>query len=584
MFKKKTTINLNSNESLDKFHKNFLKKNPFENKSIFLVLLRFCVPAILVTLFQSLYVFADQIMIIKFVPQDPVLNPNSIYSNAVFGDIYTQYVDISKIIPETPLDIDDLIRAAVSISAPITVILNAITLLVSMGVSISFSKALGKNDTNELQKVWSTGFTTNLVIGLVCSLFILGISPVWLSTSATGVGDSVNSTAITDDQQKKILEEFSQKFQQLQISYAQNYIFILAGFNILQVFTQMYYLLSQSEGRQLFISIVPTFCNVVNVVFDYILIRYTDLGLSAAAFATVIGYALNFGSYFIYSIILSHQNKTNLDLRKLRFKLFTWSYLSIILLIGLASFLRNTSLSLSNSLFQTYLVTVAESTGAAVHNGGANYYQSIFGSVTPISNLALQSIWGVIQGGRAVASYKYGKKDYRAIKIIFWQVALISMVYGILIYFIFSFAISQQLLTTLFNVSSANIDQAVLILKITMIQSIFIALAANSQLYFQSTQRVTLSWLSSIMQGIITFIPLLFIFQAAANSINGEAGMMVFIWLQSANAIIAGVINLFMGIIHVYFFMGKKEKRISLGINKKHQFFKKWNNKKIKEI
>lgn len=575
MLKKKTTINLNNNESLDKFHKNFAKKNPFENKSIFLVLLRFCVPAILVTLFQSLYVFADQIMIIKFVPNG-TLNPSSIYSNAVFGSssTYTKYTDIITSLGATPLDIHDLIRAAVSISAPITVILNAITLLVSMGVSISFSKALGKNDTNELQKVWSTGFTTNLVVGLVCSLFILGISPVWLSTSATGVGDTINAAGLTPPDQK-ILEDFSQKFQQLQISYAQNYIFILSGFNILQVFTQMYYLLSQSEGRQLFISIVPTFCNVVNVVFDYILIRYTDLGLSGAAFATVIGYALNFGSYFIYSIVLSHQNKTNLDLRKLRFKLFTWSYLSIILLIGLASFLRNTSLSLSSSLFQTYLVTVAKSTGAAVHNGGPNYYQSIFGSVTPISNLALQSIWGVIQGGRAVASYKYGKKDYKAIKVIFWQVALISMVYGVLIYFIFSFAIAQPLLTSLFDVIPQNLDQAVLILKITMIQSIFIALAANSQLYFQSTQRVTLSWLSSIMQGVITFIPLLFIFQAAANSINGEAGMMIFIWLQSANAIIAGVINLFIGIIHLYFFMGKKEQRISLGINKKYHFFKK---------
>lgn len=574
MFKKKTTINLNNNESLDKFQKNFAKKNPFENKSIFLVLLRFCVPAILVTLFQSLYVFADQIMIIKFVPNG-ALNPSSIYGDNVFGDIYTKYKDIVEgTLHSTPLDIHDLIRAAVSISAPITVILNAITLLVSMGISISFSKALGKNDHNELQKVWSTGFTTNLVVGLACSLFILGISPVWLSSSATGVGDTVNAAGLLPED-KKILEDFSTKFQQLQISYAQNYIFILSGFNILQVFTQMYYLLSQSEGRQLFISIVPTFCNVVNVVFDYILIRYTDLGLSGAAFATVIGYALNFSSYFIYSIILSHQNKTNLDLRKLRFKLFTWSYLSIILLIGLASFLRNTSLSLSSSLFQTYLVTVAKSTGAAVHNGGPNYYQSIFGSVTPISNLALQSIWGVIQGGRAVASYKYGKKDYKAIKVIFWQVALISMVYGVLIYFIFSFAISQQLLTSLFDVIPANLDQAVLILKITMLQSIFIALAATSQLYFQSTQRVTLSWLSSIMQGIITFIPLLFIFQAAANSINGEAGMMVFIWLQSANAIIAGVINLVIGIIHLYFFMGKKEQRISLGLNKKHHFFKK---------
>ncbi|WP_052663403.1 MATE family efflux transporter [[Mycoplasma] testudinis] len=595
------SVELSCNETLDPKQKQLIKNNPFERKNVFLVVLRFVGPAIIVSLFQALYIFADQIMIIKFVPQSD-LNPTSIFfslgqqyiseqvsfaqgpATDIFGQVdstlYKQYLDLflpgQAMAGQTPLNVVDVVRAAVSISAPITVILNGLTVFISMGISVSYAKALARNDSKELQKVWSTGFMTNLTIGLVTSMFILGMSVPWLQQSAIGGIGSHNQAPMDPNSAQGIAHRFSAEiFQKLQIRYAQGYVFILCGFNIIQIFVQMYYLLSQSEGRQLFISIIPPIANGINVLLDWVFIRYANLGLDGSAIATVIGWFLNFAAYFIFSWIMSAKELSHLDVRKLRFKLYTWSYFSIIVLVGIASLMRNSSLALSNALFQTYLVSVTVHTNPQVGNApvAQNYYQSLYGSVTPITNLALQSVWGVIQGGRAVCAYKYGKKDYAAIKQVYWYCAMLSLVYGVVVYLIFSYGIADPMLTGLFNVqANRDLIEAHRVLEISMVQAIFIAIGTTAQLYFQSTQRVSMSWISSIMQGLLTFVPLLFIFNAAALAYGGTFGMNIFIWLQTANAIISGMLNLLIGTIHLYFFMGKRERLIEQGLKKQNRF------------
>lgn len=111
-------------------------------------------------------------------------------------------------------------------------------------------------------------------------------------------------------------------------------------------------------------------------------------------------------------------------------------------------------------------------------------------------------------------------------------------------------------------------DEANRILRILALRVLFVAAGTTTQLYFQSTQKVVLSWISSIMQGIFIFLPLLFIFNAFALNFSGTQGMNVFLWLPTVNAAIAGIINLLIGAIHMYFFMGKKEKLIEQGLKK----------------
>ncbi|WP_052663108.1 MATE family efflux transporter [Mycoplasmoides pirum] len=560
-------ISIDSKQTLNPKVKKILHKDLFENKNVFKLLLRFVLPALLVTFFQAMYIFSDQIMMVKFIPFSSNLNPNGLTLEKLFPeDILVPYLQQAKDNAITPTD---LVRSAISISAPITLILTATTLLVSMGVAVSFAKSLAKQNAQEIEEVWSTGFIANAILGLFVSFFILGISPLWLSSSAKGTFASSHDNPI--------IEKFNLYAQNVQVDLAQGYVYILCGFNIFQIMSQMYYFLAQSEGRQLFISIVPTFCNVLNIILDYILIVFASLALMGSALATAIGWMVNFIAYVEYNLILTKKNQTNLILKNLRFKLYKWKLFNIIILIGVASFLRNASASFSNSMFQTYLVNMTNSSGYAItHDTSPNIFQSYFGSVTPISNLAIQSVWGLIQGGRTVASYKYGKEDYNAIKKIYWYVLLIAIVYGVIIYSLFAFALSDVFLINLFDVQTNNLEYTTYLLRITMLQAVFLALGTTGQLYFQSTQRISFSWFVAILQNIILFIPLLFIFQSASNAIatnnptlaSSETAMNCFIWLLPTCTILASSINIVVSLIHMYTRMGKYENEIKQNLRK----------------
>lgn len=56
----------------------------FNDRKLFIVLLRFIIPSILVSFFAALYIFVDQIMIVKFVTRSD-LNPDSIFDNDYFN-------------------------------------------------------------------------------------------------------------------------------------------------------------------------------------------------------------------------------------------------------------------------------------------------------------------------------------------------------------------------------------------------------------------------------------------------------------------------------------------------------------------
>lgn len=167
--------------SFDPKLKQLIKNNPFEKKHIFFVILRFVGPAIMVSMFQALYFFSDQIMIVKFVPRSPNLNPDSIFTSAhdqlngaltaanvdrlnIFQiqalqlssrdhNLYIDYLNAVYRTKGQPLEVIDVIRAAISISVPITIILNGLTVFISMGISVSYGKALARNNPNELQKI-----------------------------------------------------------------------------------------------------------------------------------------------------------------------------------------------------------------------------------------------------------------------------------------------------------------------------------------------------------------------------------------------------------------------------------------------
>ncbi|MES3497435.1 MATE family efflux transporter [Mycoplasmoides gallisepticum] len=556
----------------------------FNDRRLFIVLLRFIIPSILVSFFAALYIFVDQIMIVKFVTRSD-LNPDSIFDNDYFNFVdsngqswtYQDYLTASNNLKIPPFNINDLIRAAISISAPITVIINALTLLITMGLTNQFSKALGRGDEEKIKEVWATGFITNVIVSIATSMIIVGVAKTWLTSSANGTMNRSLESLDTNSRDGYIVSIFFARFRELQVQNASSYVYILAGLFTIQTFNQMYFLLNQSEGRQLFISIIPPLANLINILFDYLLIRYTSAGIAAAAYATVIGWSISCLAYVIYNIVLIKKKATHLEYREIfRKGHFNWNYLYLIILIGLASFFRNAALSVSNGIFQTNLVTITEKIQP---NLPPNYYQSIFGSVTPISNLMLQSVWGLIHGSRSLCGFKFGQRNFKDITKIYWYVPLIAFSYSSIVYLLFGFGLNNIFLINLFNIQGAdNLVVANLVLRITLVQSIFIALSMNAQLLFQSTQRIGMAWIASLMQGLFTFAPVFFTMYNLAIDTNN---IYLYIWIQPINAILTCIGNWIISIPFAHKYREFVSKRFDIG-TMLDKYLNKTKNPKIK--
>jgi Na+-driven multidrug efflux pump len=106
-----------------------------------------------IALMTSLYIFSDQIIMANLIPN---FNP---FENMV-GPDYQRYAQYVRQLNEAGLGLELtlyssklIVRNAVANSAPITVLINAATLLIANGTSVNFSKMNGKLNTKGAQKV-----------------------------------------------------------------------------------------------------------------------------------------------------------------------------------------------------------------------------------------------------------------------------------------------------------------------------------------------------------------------------------------------------------------------------------------------
>lgn len=528
------------NSKRDRFEKQLLIKNVFESKQLFLTILRFTVPTFFFALFSAAYVFIDQIMVIKFVPRSE-LNPDSIFTDQSLIDEFKNSAFYkSDSFLSSGLNIKQFIKTVLNISQPLIVLLNAINIFIPLGTGVIFSKAIGRNDQNKIQEAWNTGLISTTVFGLITQFLVLSFAKEWLHYNLDQSSFEQNFQA----------NSFQQFFNKKAIDVASEYVYILIGLNIIPMLSRLFFYLAQSEGRQLFIAIVPPIANLINILIVFLLVRYSSLGVIGSAVAGILGYLINFLAYIIYLIYLNKRNLTYLTFKTIKLNKIDFNLLVVVSLIGMASFFRNGSLSIVTTFYESFLVNLTKATT----DKNDVFYLTLLTGPIAISNLASAAIFGLLQGVRTVSSYKFGQKKYDEIKKINIYTVIICISFGSLIYLLTAVAFGKQILSSFFDVSDQNLDLANYFSLIVQAQVFFVATGANSQQYFQNTNRVLYFWIVSLTHGLFVFIPLLFIFQAITLQTNN---IEVFIWLLTANAALAGLINIAFGQIHTNLFMDK---------------------------
>lgn len=541
-------------------------------------------PTLLLSLLFGVFVFADQIIMQQFIPNDG----NNYFQLFAFHFASLDELTNAKILLFGKSNLTqeqlnhDFIYAAVANVAVVSLIIHSLSLFISTGASIFYSRSFVDKSVDQKQLLqtsfWGTVITSLLLTALMLAIQGVVINAILPDPRKVGV-DSATSLlndpdAWTPEQLALINKQggimhalgylqrtliLINKARNATIfSLASNYLWFLSSSIFLVSLINFYVFFLRAEGTNLWITVLGVSANLINIVCDYLLIAIAKIGMIGSGLATLISYLFNILGLIIYTQFLSKNHQTNLGLKNLVGFIIKIRLLFVSFVLGLGTFLRDISLTIANILYIPVWITTVSQTGWAgiINDAGAV-------SVIPIYNLVFFAIYGVIDGMRPIIAFNYAQKNYQRLKKTFYTAIIISLIYAIMVNILiyiptYASTTDNQFLNFL---GANNVQSRMLILRVLMpsmlLQLPFLSLAVAGLGIFQATGKMWLNIILSVLQGLITFFPVLYTMTAISLQMKSWA---VMFYAGFTNIVISSLIIFIFAMIYIYRYMGKKEK------------------------
>ncbi len=529
------------------------------------------------------------------------------------------------------------VRIASSLISPLTFIITAITGLLLPGANVLFSKALSVKNFLKQIKIWQNEFYMALIITFIGMLLIYilnysmlsamvngsiqtNLNPnhlhnnanliyyyiinkhnqiIFLTKSNSGYTNFLNPNDIFTNSVKKftiynnnqnVVNAFIPYYscvKHYSITWAQDFIAIITSGLWISCIVRMNVNIIRSYGRTLIITIVMVSDTILNILLDFILIYYAQIGMDGAAVATLISWSCALIPLIIYFKKLRNDGLINISYRHLLFTkvMFNKKIIGQMLLISVSYLVSIVGYMIVRVLLINQISTV---TGDLYPALGDLYFISIAGAIYPIMNLFQNTISGFMTAGTSIVAYTYGIKRYDRLRIIVLQMSIFIICVGVLILTIFGFAspVSNWVLG-LFNIhyASGNNSFAYLyecsrkFLWISLMIIPFRGLGNSAFMLFRASKKYLAATFVGILRSMLVVIIYLYIFSSVAlhqlipiqnkelANINPifNPNMWILLWTQSAATITTNIITLIWVIIYLY-----------KGIYKEKIPFKKW--------
>ena len=269
-------------------------------------------------------------------------------------------------------------NAATNIAFPITTICLALGLMTGVGAASNFNLELGRKEVEKARKIAGTAVVQLIVMGIaVCLLVQIFLEPLMQLFGAT-------------DQ----IFDYAMEYSRI-TAYGIPFFLFSTGFNPLV----------RSDGRSTFSMMAIIVGAVLNTVLDPIFIFVFQMGISGAAWATVISQMVSALLLFAY-------------IPKFRSVKFQWEdfiphmkQVEAIAALGLTSFIFQISALIvqivSNNLLKTY---------GAMSIYGSEIPIAVGGIVSKVFVIFIALIIGMTQGVQPIVGYNYGAKYYERVR------------------------------------------------------------------------------------------------------------------------------------------------------------------------
>lgn len=359
-------------------------------------------------------------------------------------------------------DVGHFAIAGVGLTFPVTIFVFAFAVLIGLGGATNISLNLGKKQKDEAEHYLGNAICFGTIISTIIGILVI----IFMEGLVDKLGGSENTSKYTIEYLRIVAIGFPATI----VGYVAN-----AGI--------------RSDGNPKMSMVTLLIGAIINIVLDPIFIFGMDMGVSGAAWATII-------SQYISAAWTIYYFRSKFSGLKLYMKdlLLKWERIKNIMAMGSAPFALQLGSSLVNYTF--------------------NHTLKIYGGDNSIGAMAIiqaiviflaMPIFGINQGLQPILGYNYGAKLYARVRE-----ALRKAILGASIICIFDFIVIQFLskyFIFIFTREKALLDIASFGLRINTIMFPIIGFQIISSVYFQAVGKPKLSLFISLSRQIIILIP-----------------------------------------------------------------------------
>lgn len=363
--------------------------------------------------------------------------------------------------------INEQALAAVSLSFPITTLMNALSIWIGVGVNVLIAGYLGQDKQEKADSAATLGLLLSVLVGAaVTAAALLTIKPYY--------------TAFTQN---------SAIF-----AYGLSYMKVCAYMQLPNMVHIAIQKMLQATGNM----IAPMWFQIAgvlfNFVFDPLLIfgigPFPQMGISGAALATVLGYTLSMLLALVQLFFTSQKVRP-----KWKGYRFDPQMFRMLLSYGLPSFIMNALGSFMVNFVNAFLVNYSDTAVA------------FFGAYFKVQQLVVMTVNGLIQGCLPIMRFNYrAKKDERL-----WQtyqtgtrIATLMMLVGTVLLLCFPNAI-----LFLFSASEEMRTFGVTAMRIMSLGFVFSGLSTMIATYEQATDKVLPSMMIQLLRQGVLLVPVM---------------------------------------------------------------------------
>mgnify|MGYP001369495299 FL=1 len=356
--------------------------------------------------------------------------------------------------------------AAINVVLPVSFFIAALGMAIGIGGSSIISRSLGSDNIQKAKYTFANQITLTILITVsfvfIGLYFIESIIPLF-----GGKGGIYEPSKIY-------------------------YTIVLYGVPFLAL-SMMGNSVIRAEGKPKFAMYALMIPSIGNIVLDIVFIKYLNMGMAGAAWATTGSYVLCF--IFIFWFFASDKSELKIKTHHLSLKK---PIVKEITSLGSITLARQATVSITYLLMNNIL-----------YNYGGEVSVTAYAIVGRMMMFSLFPVYGITQGFLPIAGYNFGAKNFERVKEVISLAIKYASFFATLVFLILM--IFPEEITKVFTSDTDVIRETPAAMRWVFLATPIIAIQLIGAAYFQGIGKAKIGLILALLRQGILFVPLILI-------------------------------------------------------------------------